>query len=170
MAGIATMYKKSPLEAHKKLHDLFFEKISEQIDSTNQDDEERQKILGEFIGIPLFLIYEMESSIHMHALYPHIFSKFYAGINIPILKSIVQHHNLVKQNLQSMFQSQPFLQDKRVKLEALFEAAQKYLHVLLKEFRKIIMKSEIYEYDMEDINDMLKAFQEFIENIKSSLQ
>jgi len=170
MAGIATMYKKSPLEAHKKLHDLLFEKISEQIDSTKQDDEERQKIIGEFIGIPLFLIYEMESSIHMHALYPHIFSKFYAGINIPILKSIVQHHNLVKQNLQSMFQSQPFLQDKRVKLEALFEAGQKYLLILLKECSKIIMKSKIDEVHMEDINNILKELKEVIENIKSSLQ
>ena len=85
-------------------------------------------------------------------------------------KSIVLQRNDVKKKLERTFQSYPFLQEKRVKLQALFEAVQKYLNVLLKEFRKIIMKSEIYEYDMEDINDMLKAFQEFIENIKSSLQ
>ena len=170
MAGIATMYKKSPLEAHKKLHDLLFEKISEQIDSTKQDDEERQKIIGEFIGIPLYLIYEMESSIHMHVLHPHIFSKVYAGMIIARFKSIVLQRNDVKKKLERTFQSYPFLQEKRVKLQALFEAVQKYLNVLLKEFRKIIVKSKNYEVNTKLIKDTLKELEEFIENIKSSLQ
>ena len=170
MAGIATMYKKSPLEAHKKLHDLLFEKISEQIDSMSQYAMDQKNILSALIGILLSLIYEMESSIHMYAVHPHVFFKFYARLLISKLELFLQQFKEGKRELQRIFKKSPLSQDKRAKLEALFEAGQKYLLILLKECSKIIMKSKIDEVHMEDINNILKELKEVIENIKSSLQ